>query len=82
VANVEVLASTEVQNRALRRAAELLGGPEELAKHLGVPQSYVRVWLRGKPIPATVFLRTVDIISDYEVEAVKAAASSQRRRQA
>ena len=71
--------NAEIQNRALHRAAELLGGPDELAQHLGVPQSYVRVWLEGKPIPATVFMRLVDIIVDHEMETVKAAAASQRR---
>ena len=71
--------NTEIQNRALHRAAEILGGADELAKHLGVPQSYLRVWLDGKPIPATVSMRVIDIIVDHEMETLSAAAASRRR---
>jgi|SoiMethySBSTD1v2_1073268.scaffolds.fasta_scaffold2878364_1 hypothetical protein len=73
------MASTEIQNLALHRAAELLGGPDELAQYLGVPQSYLRVWLAGKPIPATVFLRTIDIIVEHEMDSLQAEAANRRK---
>lgn len=52
-----------VQTRALIRAAEILGGPESLARHLQVPQNRLNYWLSGVlPPPAGVFLTVVDLL--------------------
>jgi hypothetical protein len=49
----------------VRRAAELVGGRETLARTLQVPLGELEKWLSGerKP-PREVFLRVVDIIID------------------
>jgi hypothetical protein len=54
-----------VYSRALRKAAELLGGREQLAKVLQVPAVQIDKWIadEGKP-PRDVFLRIVDLILD------------------
>lgn len=52
-----------VYSRALRKAAELIGGREPLAKILQVSQAQIEVWIadEAKP-PRETFLRIVDII--------------------
>jgi hypothetical protein len=53
-----------VQSRAVARAAEILGGVEELAPTLGLATGTVRMMIAGKlPVPQQVFLQVVDIIS-------------------
>ena len=50
--------------RVLRRAAEILGGVEQLAAHLGVPAEDVVAWIqRMRDVPVNVFLRAVDIVT-------------------
>ena len=52
-----------VHSRALRRAAELLGGAQLLCDYLQVPASEMRRWLAGEATPpAGVFFRVVDLI--------------------
>lgn len=47
------------------RAAEILGGVEELASRLGLAAGTVRMMIAEKlPVPQQVFLQVVDIISD------------------
>lgn len=49
----------------LQRAAETLGGTDEVGRYLGVPEVRVRIWMRGLVSPpADVFLKLVDLISD------------------
>jgi len=57
--------AASVYSRALAKAAELLGGRDQLAQMLQVPLVDVERWLAddGKP-PREVFLRIVDIILD------------------
>lgn len=57
--------SLTVHAKALKRAAEILGGTDRLREHLRVPASHLAQWLAGaeKP-PLDVFLRAVDLISD------------------
>jgi DNA-binding transcriptional regulator YdaS (Cro superfamily) len=56
----------EVHVRTLRRAAELVGGAQELALRLKVTPSHLALWLAGSETPpAEVFLRAVDIVMDY-----------------
>ena len=54
-----------VYSRALRKAAELIGGREQLARILQVPPAQIELWIadEAKP-PREIFLRIVDIILD------------------
>jgi len=55
-----------VQARALRRAAELLGGPDALAHHLRVPRERLNYWSSGVvPTPPDVFLTIVDMLIEH-----------------
>jgi hypothetical protein len=57
--------ATSVYSRAVRKAAELVGGRDKLARTLKVPREEIDKWLadQGKP-PRDVFLRVVDLIID------------------
>jgi len=49
--------------RALHRACLILGGAEQLARHLGVSESALRAWLEGRDEPPQmVFLAAVEIV--------------------
>jgi len=51
----------------LSRAAELLGGEEQLARHLKVTPSHLALWIRGIETPPTeFFLKAVDVIMENE----------------
>ena len=54
-----------VYSRALRKAAELIGGREQLARILQVSPAQIEIWIadEAKP-PREIFLRIVDIILD------------------
>jgi hypothetical protein len=53
--------------RTLERAAVLVGGMDQLARHLHVTPSHLARWLAGKePVPPGVFLRAVDLIAARE----------------
>src|SRR2546426_2909392 len=54
-----------VYSRAVRKAAELLGGREQLSRTLQVPLAEIEKWLadEAKP-PREIFLRVVDLIID------------------
>ena len=52
-----------VYSRAVRKAAEMAGGREELARTLQVPLADVEKWILGeKKPPREVFLRVVDLL--------------------
>jgi hypothetical protein len=52
-----------VYTRVLHRACQLLGGVEQLARHLKVSQTMVYTWLEGEDVPpSSVFLKAVDLI--------------------
>jgi hypothetical protein len=52
-----------VYSRTLHRACLILGGVEQLAKHLDVPLADLQRWLRGEqPPPERAFLAAVEII--------------------
>lgn len=57
--------SASVYSRAVRKAAELLGGREKLSRTLQVPSAEIDKWIAGeaKP-PREIFLRIVDLILD------------------
>lgn len=49
--------------RALHRACLILGGAEQLSRHLGVSEDGLRAWLEGREDPPQmVFLAAVEII--------------------
>jgi len=49
----------------LRAAALTAGGPERLARLIGVDGARLRRWLAGSgEIPLEVFLRSLDVIAD------------------
>lgn len=64
----------DIHDRALRRAAEILGGEEKLRLHLGATETDFSSWSGLQELPRNVFLRLVDIITDEEVRQVKTYA--------
>jgi len=62
------LPQREVYLRTLRRAAELVGDEEALARKLNVTPSHLALWMTGAEAPPTyVFLRAVDLVSEREL---------------
>ena len=65
-----------VYGRALRRAADILGGKDALRARLHVPIRQLEQWLDGTAMPPTdVFLSAVDIISGPQKNTPPAAAT-------
>jgi hypothetical protein len=64
----------EIHKRALRRAAEIMGGDEQLRLHLGATETDFASWIGVRELPRAIFLRLVDIITDEEVRQVTRAA--------
>ena len=53
-----------VQAEALRKAAEIVGGEEQLGVHLGLSVGTIRLFIAGRiNLPQRLFLQVVDIIS-------------------
>ena len=49
--------------RTLHRACLILGGAQQLANHLGVPEATLASWLEGREDPPQmVFLAAVEIV--------------------
>ena len=61
----------EIHRRALKRAAEILGGDEKLRLHLGATEGDYASWGHAIELPRKIFLRLVDIITDEEVRQVQ-----------
>jgi DNA-binding transcriptional regulator YdaS (Cro superfamily) len=58
--------------KALKRASEIAGGQSKLRKILGVSAVSFSVWISGaEPLPLDVFVKTVDIITEAELEAMR-----------
>jgi len=56
-----------IRQQAVRRAAEILGGPLKLARRLHVPMDELVRWMNGKAPPSNgAFLQCVDIILENE----------------
>jgi DNA-binding transcriptional regulator YdaS (Cro superfamily) len=54
--------------RALKRAAQIVGGREALAAQLDVPMDELAHWMEGsKRVPDAIFLRVVDIVSAQDI---------------
>jgi DNA-binding transcriptional regulator YdaS (Cro superfamily) len=61
------LAESDLYLRTLRRASELIGDDEALARRLRVTPSHLALWIEGVESPPTyVFLRAVDVVSEHE----------------
>jgi hypothetical protein len=57
----------DVRTVTLRRAAEIIGGEEALALHLGVTPSHLALWIRALgETPDVVFLRAVDVVLEHD----------------
>jgi hypothetical protein len=53
--------------RTLKRAAQFVGGNEQLAFRLRVTPSHLALWMAGiETTPADVFLKAVDVITEQE----------------
>ena len=53
--------------RLLARAAELLGGSEQLRGYLGVSRTQLAFWMQGRAkLPDNVFLRIADLILERD----------------
>ncbi len=57
------MSRSTIESRTLEKAAEVLGGRRELAKHLQVPLLELDKWLVGAETPPHIyFLRAVDVV--------------------
>jgi hypothetical protein len=65
----------DIHTRALKRAAQILGGEEQLRVYLGATEVDFSGWSNLQELPRNVFLRLVDIITEEEVRNVKAYAT-------
>lgn len=65
----------ELHNRALRRAAELLGGEEKLRLRLGATEIEFSSWNAQTELPKNVFMQLVDIICGEEPRNVRIRTS-------
>lgn len=65
----------ELYVKTLQRAAEIVGGEQELALRLKVTPSHLALWLNGveKP-PGAIFLRAVDLVMEHELAKLAARA--------
>lgn len=55
------------QQRALRKAARILGGEERLRDLLDAPPGAFLRWLQGaEPVPSDVLLMVLDFLADME----------------
>lgn len=58
----------DVHIRTLMRAAEIVGGPMELAFRLKVTPSHLSLWLGGlEPCPSHIFLKAVDVVLERDL---------------
>jgi len=59
----------EVYSAVFLRAAQLMGGMEHLAAHLGVPRDMIERWAAGQvEPPPEMFLRAVDVHVEYTLK--------------
>ena len=67
-----------IHQRALERAAAILGGNEQLRMHLGASEVDFASWPGKRELPRDVFLRLVDIITEEEVRTVQSYRAPRR----
>ena len=59
---------SDVHVRTLMRAAEIVGGPAELALKLKVTPSHLSLWMGGlEPCPSHIFLKAVDLVLETDL---------------
>jgi hypothetical protein len=68
----------DVHKRALRCAAEIIGGNEQLRLHLGVSDVEFVGWFGRRDLPRDIFLRLVDIITDEQVHDLRRRRAPRR----
>jgi hypothetical protein len=70
--------SDTVHSRVLQRAAEALGGVDQLVLCLGVSKAQLGAWMqgRGKP-PDAVFLKLADALADRNLLALRGPATAE-----
>jgi hypothetical protein len=62
---IHVAMASIVYFRTLQKAADLLGGRKNLARHLRVPIGELENWMSGSQVPPIgVFLKAVDLVLD------------------
>lgn len=61
----------DVYARTLRRAAQIVGGVNELASRLSVTNDDLVLWLTARTaVPPEIFLRAVDIVVAHDLDQV------------
>jgi hypothetical protein len=65
----------DIHQRALRRAAEIIGGNEELRFQLGVSEVEFVSWFGKRDLPRDIFLRLVNIITKEQERDVRSYRS-------
>jgi hypothetical protein len=68
----------DIHKRALRRAAEIIGGNEELRVYLGVSEMEFVRWAGERDLPRDIFLRLVNIITKEQVRDVRSYRSPRK----
>lgn len=64
--------------RTLIRAAEIVGGAQELAFRLKVTPSHLSLWMGGlEPCPGHIFLKAVDLVLEHEIQSQRAPAAAE-----
>ena len=67
-----------VHAKTLQRAAEIVGGEQQLALRLKVTPSHLALWIQGIELPpGDIFLQAVDLVVDNDVLS-KLPASARR----
>jgi DNA-binding transcriptional regulator YdaS (Cro superfamily) len=67
----------EIYIRTLQRAAEIVGGEEQLALRLKVTPSHLALWLQGRSEPpAGVCFAAVDLVTDHELSLLSKSEQS------
>ncbi len=66
-----------VRVNTLRRAVAIAGGEQELALLLKVTPSHLALWVEGvEAPPGDVFLRAVDLVTDYGLAQLSASSAT------
>lgn len=64
---MEVWEVSTVHATTLKRAAQLVGGLEQLAYRLDVTPSHLALWVAAtEPTPPNIFLKAVDLIQEHD----------------
>jgi hypothetical protein len=64
----------DIHQRALKRAAKILGGDEQVRTYLGASETELLAWAGQGELPRKMFLRLVDLITEEDVRTVQAVS--------